>query len=506
MATLGELHRDLFPSAVARPGSLDGDREIGWVRVLKARVPAFDALDAGDLALVPLSALAIVAAGATEVAALAEGLARSGVSGVVLVAGDAGADVGSAAAGGSADALGQALERALADVDVPTIAIAGVDVVALERAIIGYLVNRRAELERQASLLEAQLQRLALGESDLPALVRAIGAFLGRAVALEGWRGDTLAVEAPADVVAAAAASAGYLTRIGTARARSIALRVSLPTASGPSGALLLLGEHPVGELERVVAERIAGLVALEIARDEAVRRARDDSRRPETLPPDGPGWVVLVARQIGPGDDAGPAERERLRREIRRLAPARRLALRGDVGSIDLRLVASCPPDDPLGLIIAGRIAAFIGRPVAVSRTFVAPHDRATAEAAARSALEAGEVLPGPPAVLRADRSPVYRLLGNLHNLPDGLRLSRALLAPLLSGRPAAERVRLATLRSVLDHGSLLAVAAELGVHRNTVAYRVRRLEALGGWDLADPELRLALGVALRIVQSVQD
>jgi DNA-binding PucR family transcriptional regulator len=43
------------------------------------------------------------------------------------------------------------------------------------------------------------------------------------------------------------------------------------------------------------------------------------------------------------------------------------------------------------------------------------------------------------------------------------------------------------------------------LGVHRNTVAYRVRRIESLGGWDLQDPELRLSLAIAVRIVQEAQ-
>ena len=493
MATLAELQRDLIPSAVAGPGGIGDGRSIAWVRVLKARVPAFDALDPGDLALVPASALGVVAGGPSEVAALADGLSRSGAVGVVLVAGDS-------------PGTGDALLAALAGAHVPTLTMSGVDVASLERSIIGYLVNRHAELERQASLLEAQLQRLALDASDLPALVGAIGAFLGRAIALEGRRGETLAVQAPANATDAAAAAAGYLSRIGAARSRAVALRIDLPTAAGPSGALLLLGDRPAVELERVVGERIAGLVALEIARDEAVGRARDDARRSETLPSDGPPWVVLVARQVVPGDGRGPDERERVRREIRRLAPARRLSLRGDAGSIELRVVASCAPDDPGGRAIAARIAAFIGRPVAVSRPFGDPDERATEEAAARGALEAGEALPEPPAVLRADRSPVYRLIGNLHNLPDGLRLSRALLAPALGGRPAVERARLATLRAVLDHGSPLAVAAELGVHRNTVSYRIRRLEALGGWDLADPELRLALGVALRIVQSAQD
>ncbi len=66
--------------------------------------------------------------------------------------------------------------------------------------------------------------------------------------------------------------------------------------------------------------------------------------------------------------------------------------------------------------------------------------------------------------------------------------------------------RERLATLRAVLDHGTGGEAASALGIHRNTLAYRVRNLEALTGWDLADPDLRLALAVSVRIVQSAQE
>ena len=63
----------------------------------------------------------------------------------------------------------------------------------------------------------------------------------------------------------------------------------------------------------------------------------------------------------------------------------------------------------------------------------------------------------------------------------------------------------RLETLRVVLDRPGLAEAAAVLGVHRNTIAYRIRRIESLGGWDLHDPELRLSLAVAVRIVQRAQ-
>jgi len=263
-----------------------------------------------------------------------------------------------------------------------------------------------------------------------------------------------------------------------------------------------------------VATARVAGLLVLELVREEAVGRAIDSARR-EPLPADGQPWVVLVARQAAgevaaaspdPADGAaGPADRasrEALRRDLRTLAPARRLALRGDAQSIELRAVVAAPPDDPEAMDLARRIAAFLGRLVAVSRPFSEPADRSAAEADARATMEAAERLAEPPTVARADRLPAYRLLGNLHNVPDGERQARALLEPLLRGRADVRRERLATLRAVLEQPGIAEAAAALGVHRNTVAYRIRAIEAATGWRLADPELRFPLALALRLVQ----
>jgi DNA-binding PucR family transcriptional regulator len=164
--------------------------------------------------------------------------------------------------------------------------------------------------------------------------------------------------------------------------------------------------------------------------------------------------------------------------------------------------MVAAAPADDPAGLQVAGRVAAFLRRTVAVSRPFAEPGERPAEEQIARATLEAAATLDEPPAVARASRLPAYRLLGNIHNMPDGLRQARELLAPILVGRATVQDDRVATLRAVLETTSLGEAASRLGLHRNTIAYRVARLEALGGWDLSDSELRFALGVAVRVVQ----
>jgi DNA-binding PucR family transcriptional regulator len=71
--------------------------------------------------------------------------------------------------------------------------------------------------------------------------------------------------------------------------------------------------------------------------------------------------------------------------------------------------------------------------------------------------------------------------------------------------GRPRRDAETLDTLRAVLDHAGLAEAAAALGVHRNTLGYRLARIEQRTGWRLSDPLLRFALGLAVRIVQSAQ-
>jgi purine catabolism regulator len=101
--------------------------------------------------------------------------------------------------------------------------------------------------------------------------------------------------------------------------------------------------------------------------------------------------------------------------------------------------------------------------------------------------------------------RLPAYLLLGNLHHLPDAPQQAAALLAPILVGRPEVQRRRLDTLRVVLESPGPNEAAARLGVHRNTISYRSGRIERLAGWDLREPDLRLALLLAVRIVQREQ-
>lgn len=90
------------------------------------------------------------------------------------------------------------------------------------------------------------------------------------------------------------------------------------------------------------------------------------------------------------------------------------------------------------------------------------------------------------------------------LASSPDQARtFADAVLAPVLALAPDDRKVVVDTARAWLAAGgSTSAAARELHVHRNTVRYRVRRLEEVTGRDLARPVDAAELYVALECVR----
>jgi purine catabolism regulator len=103
-----------------------------------------------------------------------------------------------------------------------------------------------------------------------------------------------------------------------------------------------------------------------------------------------------------------------------------------------------------------------------------------------------------GRPGVRRA---PVADLAGIVRGLPSqGLvGMSHRLLAPLAADSSGALRD---TLDAYLRHsGSSREICNELFIHRNTLSYRLRKIEELLRIDLSDGEVRATCLLALSIV-----
>jgi hypothetical protein len=143
--------------------------------------------------------------------------------------------------------------------------------------------------------------------------------------------------------------------------------------------------------------------------------------------------------------------------------------------------------------------IAAAVGdRRAALGPTVQWRDARSSAERAglAHRLLEAG-TLPGP--LVAAEEHLVDLLLHVDARLAHDI--AEAHLRALRDVSPGS-RVKLErTLRAWLDHqGRIDPVAHELGIHAQTVRYRVNQLRELLGGALDDPGERLALSLALRV------
>jgi hypothetical protein len=112
--------------------------------------------------------------------------------------------------------------------------------------------------------------------------------------------------------------------------------------------------------------------------------------------------------------------------------------------------------------------------------------------------ALRIGLALGGAPCLHRYDDVAVLDLVRA--GSADGDAFVRRTLGPLLDG--GASRGALETLRQLGAHGHRIKpAAAALGVHPHTLTYRLKQIRRRFGLDLDDPEVRLRVELALRII-----
>lgn len=200
--------------------------------------------------------------------------------------------------------------------------------------------------------------------------------------------------------------------------------------------------------------------------------------------------FVVVSAHCPTPGVEALPDIERQLRKQ--NVASAWRLVNDHQDGLVVLRLGFDRAQ---LKESLESQATARVG----VSTPFQRLEDAAEAKRGARVACLA--MAPGSQGVLTYDEDPLAVLLASV---PDqAAQLVRALLSPVLDLRSEDGAVLLDTARGWLaERGSTSTAARMLHIHRNTVRYRLRRLEDLTGLDLADPADVARLHVALESVR----
>jgi hypothetical protein len=199
--------------------------------------------------------------------------------------------------------------------------------------------------------------------------------------------------------------------------------------------------------------------------------------------------FVVVVAGAPRPGVEAIARAEEVLR--LRGLQSAWRVEIDAHVGVVVLTPRAGVDR-------LCGHLAELAAGPVGVSEPY--EHLDRTPAALRRARLAYAAATPGGHDVVRYESVPVAVLLAGAPDMAAAV--ARTVLGPVLALPESECDTLLGTLRTwFAEDGATSVAAAKLHVHRNTVRYRLRRLEELTGRSLSRPtgvaELHLALEAA---------
>jgi DNA-binding PucR family transcriptional regulator/putative methionine-R-sulfoxide reductase with GAF domain len=425
------------------------------------------------------------------------------------------------------------------------------------RAISGQVAGilERSELQRslEAQLTEIQrshdiherFTRLSLEGAGIPNILEAVGTLAGGRAALyspDGFRirgtGESAERLPPRVQLPPAVLS------LGTREVRVSAGRPARPFDLVPvrAGADLLgvlavaVGEEPVQEdgrrralehgstvlavelsKERAAAEverRLRGDLVEEVLAggldaEEAERLARQAERLGHRLPHHA--WVVVLE----PDDPRSEAEMATRVRQDRLDAALSDLVRRRVPGALTVVRSASAvvivPEEAIADLAAAERLAATLvtaTAPVlrpATASVGIGNLAKSVVELA-RSHVEARQALRLSRRAGARARVTSYRSLGAFRLLlevqsPEALRaFVTEALGPLLKYAESRETPLLETLEALVASRWVRRAASRvLGIHINSMTYRIERIETLTGLSLDDPETRVAVAIALR-------
>lgn len=96
-----------------------------------------------------------------------------------------------------------------------------------------------------------------------------------------------------------------------------------------------------------------------------------------------------------------------------------------------------------------------------------------------------------------------IYQLLTQLEDLPVLRRFCREVMGPLVDYDTQHRSSLVQTIGAYFEHhGNISQTAEALYIHRNTLLYRLERIQELTGQSLDEADMRLALHLALKLLQ----
>ncbi len=502
------------------------DRRVTWATRMRARLPAFESVRGGELALFALSQLRRLD---ETLPHLLTSLHKEGVAVIAIAA-----------------ASLESLEKetlSLADqLHLPLILLPlTASLEEIEREVITFIVSFRGEIERKATEISHQLMQLSVQGAGLQGICEHLALTRNKWVIVQDADQEVRCQAAPPDSDTQALPL--LLTDENLLHKGLRRITVPIQIRHEEVGYLSMIGnDTDFDYLERLILGQVTPILALEFARErersevetrytaEALmdvlqgnyQQADEILTRARLL-----GYDLLVPQivaifEIAQNEPEYPTSSfqaqwsKRIREELQRIWPACWV-------SFEVRRVIALLPTNESNVADESEIEKTIFTRIdrVQSRlqqgktgngdlpTFTAGIGRLAKDVQqipqsyreAQQALEIGRRLFGEGDIHYFTRLGIYRLLFYLYGHEELSDFYQETLGFLLESDRHSNSALIETLESFFHcNGNLSETARTMHLHRNSLLYRLGRIEELLGRSLEDPELRLSLQIALKI------
>ena len=507
-------------------GGVGLDRRVTWATRMRARLPAFERVRGGELALLALSQLHRLD---ETLPHLLTSLHKEGVAAIAIAT--------SSLEGIEKETLSLADQLHLPLILLPLTA----PLEEIEREVITFIVSFRSENERKATEITHQLMQLSVQGAGLQGICDSLAKTCNKWVIVQDADQELRCKAAPSDSETQTLPASLTDENLLNKGLRRITVPILIRHES--VGYLSLIGKDiDFDYFERLILGQVTPILALEFARErdrnevesrysaEALmdvlqgnyQQTDEILTRARLL-----GFDLLVPQlvaifEIGQNETEYPASSfqhlwsKRIRHELQRIWPtswisfeARRvlalLPINESTGTIesDFETTISTRIDRVKARLQQGRISNGSMPTITVGIGRVAKDIQQISHSyrEAQQALEIGRRLFGEGKIHYFARLGIYRLLFHLYGHQELSDFYQETLGPLVESDSRSNNALIETLECFFNcNGNLSETARTMHLHRNSLLYRLGRIEELLGQSLEDPELRLSLLIALKI------
>ena len=524
--------RNILTLLASRDAQLAGgagglERRVTWSCRMRSRLPAFESVRGGELALLTLPQLRRLD---ETLPHLLKSLHQEGVAAAAVAA-------------PSIDALGNEACTIADQLHLPLILLPPTaPLEEIEREVITFVVSFRGEIERKASEISHALMQLSIQGAGMQGVCDHLAASCHKWVIIQDADHQIRLRAAPTTstpktITLPANINDDTLWQQGLTRIMApILIRHEIV------GYLSLIGDdNDFDYLERIILGQVAPILALEFARekersevesryqleafmdvlqgnyqqpDEMLARARllgYDLTTPQIV-------ALFETLSNGTDDTSGGFQAQwsrRVREELLRTWPTGWiLAETSKVTAILPLNQSEIESTEPDTLLLArlervhtrlqqnqGFNVSLPAYSIGLGRTAYTLATIPESLRQAQQALEIGRRLFGENKLHSFAHLGIYRLLFHLNGQNELNEFYTETLGPLLQADTRADSTLIETLEGFFRcNGNLSETARVMHLHRNSLLYRLGRIEEILGRSLDDSELRLSLQIALKI------